>query len=133
MAKIMEKVGLEPLLAEDPQIMGALGAALFAQERYLGKETREEAKIQYGYNDGTGDYFITIDLGRCDGCGKCVSACPADIFRVVQEDGRKPKAKVAETARKRLSMLCPGNNACCTTNKDNCQSVCQHEALSLTW
>jgi predicted CoA-substrate-specific enzyme activase len=31
--KVKEKVGLEPLLAPDPQIIGALGAALFAQER----------------------------------------------------------------------------------------------------
>jgi len=31
--KIKKKVGLEPLLAPDPQIIGALGAALFAQER----------------------------------------------------------------------------------------------------
>ena len=31
--KVKEKVGLEPLLAPDPQIIGALGAALFARER----------------------------------------------------------------------------------------------------
>ena len=49
-------------------------------------ETGEEAKIQYGYNDATGDYFITIDLEKCDGCGKCVSACPATIFEIVEED-----------------------------------------------
>lgn len=32
-AKIVEKVGMEPKLAPDPQIIGALGAALFARER----------------------------------------------------------------------------------------------------
>ena len=31
--KIKNKVGLEPVLAPDPQIIGALGAALFAQEK----------------------------------------------------------------------------------------------------
>ena len=31
--KVKEKVGLEPLLAPDPQIIGALGAALFARDR----------------------------------------------------------------------------------------------------
>jgi len=30
--KLTEKVGLEPLLCEDPQLAGALGAALFAEE-----------------------------------------------------------------------------------------------------
>ncbi len=132
-AKIAEKVGLEPLLAEDPQIIGALGAALFAQERYLGKETKEEAKIQYGYNDGSGDYFITIDLGSCDGCGKCVSACPAAVFEVVHEDGRQPKARVTESARKRLSILCPGYRSCSSNHEANCLSICQHDAISLTW
>ncbi len=34
-AKLREKVGLEPILAPDPQIIGALGAALFARERAL--------------------------------------------------------------------------------------------------
>ena len=31
--KLKEKVGLEPVLAPDPQIIGAVGAALFARER----------------------------------------------------------------------------------------------------
>jgi benzoyl-CoA reductase subunit A len=132
-AKIAEKVGLEPLLAEDPQIIGALGAALFAQERYLGKETGEAAKIQYGYNDGTGDYFITIDLASCDGCGQCVLACPAAVFEVVQENGRQPKARVMEAARKRLSILCPGYRICNNDRKDNCQSVCEQNAITHSW
>jgi predicted CoA-substrate-specific enzyme activase len=36
--KVREMVGLEPLLAPDPQIIGALGAALFARARLLAKE-----------------------------------------------------------------------------------------------
>jgi len=35
--KIKKKVGLEPLLTPEPQIIGALGAALFAQERAQAK------------------------------------------------------------------------------------------------
>jgi len=132
-AKIAEKVGAEPLLAEDPQLMGALGAALFAQERCLGKESPQAARIQYGYNDATGDYYITIDLARCDGCGKCVAICPARIYEVVQENGRQPKARVAEAARKRLSLLCPGNDTYRGAEGENCQSVCPPGAISLSW
>ena len=36
--RIREKIGIEPLLAPDPQIVGALGAALFAKEKYLSRE-----------------------------------------------------------------------------------------------
>ena len=37
-AKITQKMGIEPVLAPDPQIAGALGAAVFARERYLAKQ-----------------------------------------------------------------------------------------------
>ena len=49
-AKLREKVGLEPLLCEDPQIVGALGAALFAEERCRGMVKKEEMKVNYGYS-----------------------------------------------------------------------------------
>jgi len=132
-AKIAGKVGLEPKLAPDPQLIGALGAALFAREKYLGKETGEESKIQYGYSDATGDYFITVDMRKCDGCARCVPACPAAVFEVMQEDGRKPKARVSEAARKRLSILCPGYRVCSAANQNNCRSACPQDALSLSW
>ena len=32
-AKIKEGIGLEPLIAPDPQLVGAIGAALFAADR----------------------------------------------------------------------------------------------------
>lgn len=131
-AKISEKVGLQPLLAKDPQIIGALGAALFAQERYQGKNVEATGKTQYGYNDATGDYFITIDMARCDGCGQCVSACPARVFTVVQENGCKPVAIVNESSRKNLANVCPGDKAC-QRAQDNCSSVCHKGAIRLTW
>ncbi|MBW1798692.1 MAG: 4Fe-4S binding protein, partial [Deltaproteobacteria bacterium] len=40
----------------------------------------------YGYKDASGDFFITIDTDKCDGCGDCVSACPVDVFEVMDED-----------------------------------------------
>ncbi|NOQ43184.1 MAG: hypothetical protein GQ560_01840, partial [Dehalococcoidia bacterium] len=115
-AKLKEKVGLEPLLCEDPQIVGALGATLFAQERCSGRNPRQELKVHYGYSDGTGDYFITIDAGRCDGCGDCVPACPNEVFAVAEDDSGQLKAKVKEEARKKLASLCPGFQRCSNTH-----------------
>ena len=131
-AKLREKVGLEPLLCEDPQIIGALGAALFARERYQGAEVKG-MKVHYGYSDGTGDYFITIDTGRCDGCGKCVEACPSGIFEVAEDDSGQPKAKVKEEARRKLAFLCPGFHSCSSTHEMNCHSVCDEEAITHSW
>ena len=108
-------------------------AALFAEERCNGEGAREELKIHYGYSDGTGDYFITIDVGRCDGCGECVSACPSAIFEVIRDDSGSPKAKVKDEVRKKLAFLCPGFHSCSRTNEMNCHHVCQKEAISHTW
>ncbi len=124
-ARLRSKVGLEPLISEEPQIVGALGAALFAQDRSNGAVTRE-IKVNYGYSDASGEYFITIDTARCDGCGRCVPACPSAIFEI--DNG---KVKVAEAARKRLSILCPGFQSC--KYEANCHTVCQDDAISHSW
>jgi predicted CoA-substrate-specific enzyme activase len=130
--KLSEKVGLEPLLAEDPQLMGALGAALFARERGRGADG-DGAKIHYGYADATGDYFITIDRTRCDGCGECVKACPSGIFGVAGRNGAGPRAVVRGDMRKRLSALCPGFGLCSESLSANCHSVCRVDAISHSW
>jgi len=130
-AKLREKVGMEPLLCDDPQIIGALGAALFAAER-CNKAGKQGMKVHYGYMDGTGDYFITIDADCCDGCGECVRACPAGVL-IVAEDGSQPKAKLKEDVRKSLALLCPGFYSCSDTHKINCHSVCPKDAISHSW
>ena len=48
----------------------------------------------YGYKDASGDFFITIDTDKCDGCGDCVSACPVDVFWVMDEDPNDPMREV---------------------------------------
>ena len=130
-AKLTEKVGLRPLLCEDPQIVGALGAAIFARERLEGKG-REHMKVQYGYADGTGEYYITIDTALCDGCGRCVEACPQGLLAIFSEDGSRPRAGVRETLRKKLAYLCPGI-AACARNEVDCHRVCPKGAISHSW
>ena len=129
-SKIKEKVGMEPLLCEDPQLVGAIGAALFADERFNGTGGAG-MKANYGYSDGTGEYFITIDTGKCDGCGECVKACPADIFIVAKDDFGNLKAEVKDEARKKLAMLCSGYQSC--AHKINCHTACPNDAISHTW
>ncbi len=130
-AKLREKVGLGPLLCEDPQLVGALGAALFARERYGGVTEKDNGKVSYGYSDATGEYYITIDTGKCDGCGKCAKVCLAGILEMGGE-GRS-EAGVKDEARKKLAMLCPGFTACRKQHPDNCHSACPVSAISHTW
>jgi predicted CoA-substrate-specific enzyme activase len=129
--KIKEKVGLSPLLCEDPQLVGALGAALFAVEKQEGAVAKG-MKVHYGYSDGTGEYFITIDNEKCDGCGECVQICPAGIFTTGKDDNGQLKAMVKEEARKKIAMLCPGLGSC-NPDKGNCHAVCPQSAINHTW
>ncbi len=131
--KITRKMGIKPLLAEDPQLIGALGAAIYASEKYQGKATGSDTRIQYGYNDATGDYYITIDSGKCDNCGECLSACPASIYKIDRDENGKSVVMVKELARKKLAILCPGSGTCNGVVNGNCQAVCPENAISLSW
>ncbi len=127
--RLAEKVGMEPLLCNDPQLVGALGAALFARERLEGKGL-EAGKAQYGYSDGTGEYYITIDMRQCNGCGKCVEACPAGVLAM--GDGEN-KVTVRGEVRKKLALLCPGFALCGQRHEVNCHSVCPTNAIEHSW
>jgi hypothetical protein len=64
----------------------------------------------YGYEDGSGFYYITIDTGRCIDCAThgCRSACPQSVLVVEMDDYDELVASVTEPARRRLRELCAG-------------------------
>ena len=87
--------------------------------------------IHYGYTDGSGEYRVAIDTDRCDGCGKCVAACPEGIFEVAPDDYDEEVARVKDELVKKLGYLCPGLSRCAA--QQNCHVVCEKEAISHTW
>ncbi len=131
-ARLADKLGLSPVLSPDPQLIGAIGAALFAQARCEGNVSLAAPKINYGYSDGTGSYYITIDTGRCDGCGACADVCPADLLFLSCENGRTV-ATVKGEAIKRIAQLCPGIQFCRSRQEKTCHGVCQANAISHSW
>jgi Fe-S-cluster-containing hydrogenase component 2 len=92
----------------------------------------------YGYKDASGDFFITIDTERCNGCKDCVRACPAKVFVVVEEDPNdpmreEPVAMVAGGKNKKLKYEC---NLCKPTANRRalpCVTACKAEAISHSW
>lgn len=93
----------------------------------------------YGYSDGSGNYFITIDTEKCDACGSCLKACPSSVFEIVDEDpndpmNEEPLAMVAPDKRKKLKYECgpckpPGK----TSPALPCMVTCKSGAISHSW
>ena len=64
----------------------------------------------WGYQDGSGSYFIAIDTDKCDGCGLCVEACPYGVLEVGEDPADpmrdEPVAFVAKEHRQKVKYSC---------------------------
>jgi Fe-S-cluster-containing hydrogenase component 2 len=109
----------------------------------------------WGYQDGSGAYFIAINTDECDGCAKCAEACPCDVFEI-GEDPADPLrdgsvAFVAEDHRKKLRFTCSPCKTYLTSKGENsseeispeitvqerkklpCVAACLKEAITHSW
>ncbi len=91
----------------------------------------------YGFKDGSGEYYITIDTDRCTGCGDCVPVCPGSILEVM-EDEFDPLSddivlQVKANERKKINYSCSQ----CKPSSDRpplpCVQACTEDAISHSW
>ncbi len=92
----------------------------------------------YGYADASGSYFITIDTDRCDGCGKCVDACPASCFEDLAQDPNDPfrdvpVVVVADGKRKMLKYACAPCKPAAKPPSLPCVDACPQDAVIHSW
>jgi ferredoxin len=88
----------------------------------------------YGFKDGSGDWYVTIDTDKCNGCGKCPEVCPVKILEVGPDEidilREGPVAFVKHEDRKKIRYHC----APCRPNYDEqpapCVGVCEPQAIS---
>jgi ferredoxin len=104
----------------------------------------------FGYQDGSGIYHITIDTDKCDGCGKCVEACPYRVLEIVPKEELDPLAEgtmamVTEEQRKKIRYACAPCKPYLTSlsgteappeeemKKLPCVAACPSEAIRHSW
>lgn len=93
----------------------------------------------YGFKDGTGEFFITIDSDKCNACGDCVPACPEGVL-AVGEDVNDPMrdeqvAFVVERQRRKIKFTC---NVCKPSSGYDiaglpCVKACPTSAIVHSW
>ena len=94
-------------------------------------------QANYGYSDGSGDWYIRINTKLCNGCANCVDACPTGSFELT-EDAYDPlsgelKASIKAAHRNSIKYDCGP----CKPVQDRpplpCVAVCEAEAISHSW
>lgn len=97
-------------------------------------------QTSYGYKDGAGTWYITVDTDACDGCGDCVEVCPSGLWELredefaILEEG-DPVAAIREERRKSLRYDCA---PCKSPSGDGagtaaCAEACHADAIALSW
>ena len=91
-------------------------------------------KAHYGYEDGSGRFYIGVDTELCTGCEECIKVCPAGALEMVEEDPLEDRlvAAVVESHRKQIKYSC---NPCQPSGYQElpCVSACEPGALTHSW
>jgi len=90
----------------------------------------------YGFKDGSGEWYVTIDTDKCNGCGKCQGVCPAKILEVGPEEidifREEPVAFVKHEERRKVRYSCAPCQPGYGQGSPPCASVCEPKAFSFS-
>jgi len=96
-------------------------------------------QANYGYKDGSGDFFIVIDTDKCTGCGLCIEACPEGVLELVENEfdieAETPIVAVTKEHSQKIKYSCgPCKPAAGYTMAElPCVEVCEPCALDHSW
>lgn len=91
----------------------------------------------YGYKDGSGEFFISIDTDKCDSCADCVPACPAKVLEMVTDEydplSEKTVVTVREEERKKIKYTCAPCKPASGRGVLPCMAACAPGAIAHSW
>lgn len=90
----------------------------------------------YGYKDGSGEYYISINTDHCAACPvdhACTRACPKDMYEIVTDDYDDEMSWIKPQFRRSLPFEC----AICKPSSGYetlpCTSACTPGAIKHSW
>jgi len=89
----------------------------------------------YGYMDGSGEFYISIDTDKCIDCPDrgCLKACPKEMFTIEPDDYDDEVALIKKEARQKIKYEC----ASCKPVSDRpplpCIVACKPDAIKHSW
>lgn len=90
----------------------------------------------YGFNDGSGHWYVFIDTDKCDGCGKCVEVCPGRVLEVAEDEydpfREEPVVKVKTEERKKIRYDCAPCKPGYGEQPAPCVAACEPGAISFS-
>ena len=91
--------------------------------------------VQYGYMDGSGQYFISIDTDKCATCSEygCIQACPQSVFEIITDDYDDRVCAVHEEHRKSLKYVCSPCKPVGGWRTLACLQACTAGAIQHSW
>ena len=92
-------------------------------------------KANYGYMDGSGEFYITIDTDMCIECDhhNCLKACPVGLFEIITDDYDDEVVAVKEENRKKIKYDCTSCKPVSDRPPLPCVVACTPGAITHSW
>lgn len=85
----------------------------------------------YGYTDGSGDWYVSVDSEKCNACKKCLATCPQQMFEMAEDDYGDTVVVVKDEYRKKVKYDCAPCHPAGGGASQPCILACEPGAIKL--